>query len=486
MTKWLTTDRQPNRSLENGSRTVEKLALPAVMQVRPAAQPLRLAIVTSRLPLPMTRADQMTVAHWIAYLSARGHHVELFALTGRTPPSPEAMAWLNRNCAAVHLFRRPRWRAIAGAALGWLRGRPLQVGYFTDRAQIRAVRQAASGFDAVYVYYMRSAEVARGGLEAPTVLALQVSQSLNIARMVQNFRPGLERCLYQLEAPHVRRYEAQIWRHVNRTVLIGPADLAAVTEACKAERLPAIDNALLLPHGSDLSAPPPAPADDGNTVMFLGVLATNTNVEGVLWFVSTIWPLVRRARPDARFVIAGRRPRKSILALHGRNGVEVLGEVRDPLPWLAKATVCVSPVQAAAGMQNKLLDYFRAGKAVVATFAANEGIGAPPARAICLADQPALFAQHILDLMGNPAERRSMGLAARAFVENGWSWEAWFQKLEQAIEATIRYPRPIPLHAPTPVADSYGEPAAQPDYGIAEPEIAWTSGPASPTAVKQA
>lgn len=486
MTKWLTSDRQSNRILESGSRTAEKMALPAVMQVRPAAQPLRLAIVTSRLPLPMTRADQMTVAHWIAYLSARGHHVELFALTGGTPPASEAMAWLKRHCAAVHLFRRPRWRAIAGAALGWLRGRPLQVGYFTDRAQIQAVRQAASKLDAVYVYYMRSAEVARGGLEAPTVLALQVSQSLNIARMIANFRPGLERCLYQLEAPNVRRYEARIWQHVNRTVLIGPADLAAVTEACDAERLPAIDNALLLPHGSDLSTPPPAPADDGNTVMFLGVLATNTNVEGVLWFLSTIWPLVRQARPNARFVIAGRRPRKSILTLHGRNGVEVLGEIADPLPWLARATVCISPVQAAAGMQNKLLDYFRAGKPVVATIAANEGIGAPPARAIRLADQPALFARHILDLMDNPAERKAMGLAARAFVENGWSWEAWFQKLEQAIEATIRYPRPIPLHATAPASVDYTEPATLPDYAIAEPKVGWNATKTGPATAKQA
>ncbi len=382
---------------------------------------MRLAVVTSRLPLPMTRADQMTVAHWLAYLSARGHQVELFALSGKAPPQAEAMGWLNHHCVKVHLFRRSRWRAALGAALGLLRGRPLQVGYFTDAAQSLAVRQAASRFDAVYVYYMRSAELARGGLAAPAVLGLQVSQMLNIARMLETFRPGLERMLYHLEAPLVRRYETRIWRHFNRSVFVGPADLAAVQTACNSANLPLIDNALLLPHGSDMSTRPPAPADDGNTVMFLGGRATNTNVEGVQWFVQEVWPLVRQAQLSARFMLAGRRPRKFIQALHGQDGIEVLGEVADPLPHLAQATVCISPVRAAAGMQNKLLDYFRAGKAVVATTIANEGIGAPPARAIHLADHPAQFAKHILNLMDNPAERHAMGKAARSFAEQGWS-----------------------------------------------------------------
>ena len=94
-----------------------ELQLPAAMDVSKAANPLRLAVVTSRIPLPMVRADQITVAHWIAYLSARGHQVELFANTGRSEPDREAMVWLLRHCRGVHLFPRSRWRACAGAAL---------------------------------------------------------------------------------------------------------------------------------------------------------------------------------------------------------------------------------------------------------------------------------------------------------------------------------------------------------------------------------
>ena len=484
MTKRLTQSAKANPAATSVGEA-PGFAIPPTMQVSPAHRKLRLAVVTSRLPLPMTRADQMTVAHWIAYLSARGHEVELFALTGRTPPSSDAMAWLNHHCARVHLFRRPRWRAVLGALAGWFRGLPLQVGYFNDRAQAHAVRTEASRFDAVYIYYIRSAEVVRGDLAVPAILAVQVSQTLNIRRMLQNFKPGLERMLYQAEAPSIRRYEAKVWQRFNRTTFCGPADLAAVQEACRKTGQPLVDNALLLPHGTDLSAPPPAASDDGNTIMFLGMLATNTNVEGVLWFVSEIWPLVRRKRPDARFRIAGRRPRASILALHGHDGIEVLGEIADPLPRLAEATICISPVQAAAGMQNKLLDYFRAGKAVVATRAANEGIGAPPGRAIRLANQPEDFAAQIIRLLNNPAERREVGRAARAFVENGWSWEAWFAKLEQAIEAAVAYPRPVRSAEMVEQAPGYAYPKPSAGFAVAEPEIAWNSRQRARTAVDE-
>ncbi len=485
MTKWLTRSGNANRAKATPAASAcdfggePPLVLPPPMRVSPAPRKLRLAVVTSRVPLPMTRADQMTVAHWIAYLSARGHEVELFALTGRTPPPAAAMQWLERHCAKIHLFRRPRRRAGLGALAGWLRGLPLQVGYFHDRHQARAVRDQAHRFDAVYVYYIRSAEVARGGLPVPTILAMQVSQTLNIRRMLANFRAGPEKILYRLEEPSVQRYESTIWRHFNRTVFCGPADLAAVRDACARAGRPMIDNALLLPHGSDLSTPPPEPADDGETIVFLGVLATNTNVEGVLWFVSAIWPLVRVARPNARFRIAGRRPRKAIRALHGSDGIEVLGEIGDPLPFLAEASVCISPVRAAAGMQNKLLDYFRAAKAVVATTAANEGIGAPPNRVIRLADRPEDFAARILHLLDHPAEREVLGRTARAFVEDGWSWEAWFAKLEQAVETTVRYPRPVPAEVQPGRTGGYGlpEPATDfaSDFGVAEPELAWNA-----------
>lgn len=410
---------------------------PRRMAVSPAPRPLRIAIVCSRFPLPMTRADQMTVAHLLAFLAARGHRIDLFSLVDRRPGP--WLPWVAARCMRVEVFRQPRWRRLLGVAGALLRGQPLQVGWFANRRQRRAVRAAVAGrgYEVVYAYTLRSAEAVRGlasaGASPPaTYLAMQVSQTLNTQRIARE-APGLgERWLYRLEHRLAASYEATIWRDFTHATLIGEADADAVRAACAARSAPLIDNYLLAPHGVDADRfrRREDVAEEPLRLLFCGVMATNTNVAAVLWFAHRVWPRLRAMFPDASFAIVGRMPRPEIRALHGRHGIEVTGEVADPAAEMAAAAVCVDPMQAGAGMQNKLLEYFAAGKAVVATPVANEGIGAVPGRHFLAADGADEFAAAAGRLLRDAALRQRLGAAARSHVLREWSWERHFGRLE--------------------------------------------------------
>ena len=437
---------------------------PRRMAVSRASRSLCIAIVCSRLPLPMTRADQMTVAHLLAFLAARGHRVDLFSLVDRAPDA--WLPWLAARCARIELFKQPKWRRILGVANAMLRGRPLQVGWFASRAQRRAVHAAVAGrgYDVVYGYTLRSAEAVRGlrgtgvslqrgsarGCPSPikppgapaTYLAMQVSQTLNTQRIAREAPRALERWLYRLEHRLTARYEATVWRDFTHTTLIGEADVAAVRATCVARALPIIDNHLLAPHGvdGDRFRPREDIAEVPQRLLFCGVMATNTNVAAVLWFARHAWPRLRAKFPSASFVVVGRLPRPEILALHGRCGIEVTGEVADPAAEIAAAAVCVDPMRAGAGMQNKLLEYFAAGKAVVATSVANEGIGAVPGRHFLAASSADEFAAAAGRLLRNAALRQQLGAAARAHVLTEWSWERHFERLETHFAAASEAP----------------------------------------------
>ena len=122
-------------------------------------------------------------------------------------------------------------------------------------------------------------------------------------------------------------------------------------------------------------------------------------------------------------------------ALDGKDGVTVTGTVEDPADWIARAAVCVAPIRAAAGLQNKLLEAMAMAKAVVATPEANEGIGAPADEALVLAREPRAFADAVLALLADEPRRQALGAAGRAFVEAKWTWEGPFLELEQAFLA---------------------------------------------------
>lgn len=415
--------------------------VPRPMRLDPAPVALDILFLYNRRPLPMTRADEMTVAHLLAFLAARGHRVDFVSLMGKGERlEPEHQRWLEAHCRSVRLVEQSRFAAFWQAGIGLLRGWPLQAGYFYVPAQLAAARELAAEryYDLAYAYLGRSAEALRavGSLVPARILALQVSQTLNTRRLAQNAARLAERLLYRFESWRMAAYEARIWQIADRTVLIGEKDRQAIEEACRQHGQPMIDNVVFGPHGVDVERFKPRPeAEEPDIVVMSGVMRVATNVAAALWFLAQVWPKIRAARPEARFFLVGRDPTPALLAHHGKNGVEVTGTVDEPADWIARATVCVVPIRAAAGLQNKLLEALAMGKATVATPEANEGIQAVAGRDMMLAGSPEAFAATVLDLLADAPRRRVLGEAGRAFIEAKWTWEAPFLILEQSLLA---------------------------------------------------
>lgn len=432
-------------------------SFPATMRVEPAARRLRIALVYGRMPLPMTHADQLTVAHLIAFLSERGHTVDLFTLDNGEAISSEQRRWLELRCGRVVTFPQGPLRSVISLVRALLRGLPLQVGWFLNGRQIRAVRRAIDdgGYDIAYAYYIRSAEALRGLCPAgasplpgrpATFLAMQLSQALNTRRIAENAARARDKMIYSVEQKLVHAYEARIWCDFSRTVLISRRDLDEVQAACREQGVPEIDNFILCAHGVDIDRfrPRPEISPEPATLVFSGVMKTNTNINAITWFVRECWPAIKAAVPAARLIVVGRAPAPQVVALGDEDAsITVTGEVPDPAEFIARATVCINPMQAGAGMQNKLIEYLASGKAVVATPVANEGIGATPEEHLVIAASADDFAEAVVNLLRNRERREALGASARAYVEHQWTWEKHFLDLEAAMLAACGIEPPV-------------------------------------------
>ena len=73
------------------------MKFPKPMDVERAERPLRIAVVYSRIPLPMRRADQLTVAHLLSFLKARGHAVDLYCVNTGGVADEADLAWLHED-----------------------------------------------------------------------------------------------------------------------------------------------------------------------------------------------------------------------------------------------------------------------------------------------------------------------------------------------------------------------------------------------------
>lgn len=390
---------------------------------------MNVLVLCPRPPWPPTMADAMTVDRLARFLATRGHRVDLMCFVEGEADERELRRGLGEVCRCIESVRLPSWESYT-RTLGTLAGRlPMQVQYYMSSAMRRAVeRRVAHGeYDVVYTHLVRMAEYTRR-LPLPKALGAQISQALNLERMVEHARDPFRKFFYGIEAAKVRPYEARVCADFDQVFLCGRSDIEAL------EKTMPVPNAMVCPHGQDVPGRERlAAAREPGAIVISGVMSTYTNVDAVSWFAREVFPLVERELPEARFWIVGRNPQRAVQALARPGKVEVTGEVPDVYDWLCRAQVGVAPLRVGAGMQNKLVQAMASELPVVTTSIANEGIGARPDEHVLVRDAAAGFAEAVVALLRDQDLRQRLGSAARAFVEANWTWEAHFEKLERVL-----------------------------------------------------
>jgi glycosyltransferase involved in cell wall biosynthesis len=151
------------------------------------------------------------------------------------------------------------------------------------------------------------------------------------------------------------------------------------------------------------------------------------NVDAVIWFANVVMPLLRARVAAARFWVVGADPAPSVRALAALPGVHVTGLVADTRPYLAHAAAVVCPLRIARGIQNKVLEAMAAGRPVIASPGAFEGVRAEVGRDLLVADGAEAFVAAIEAVLAG--RHSEMGARARAAMEGHYDWEATLARM---------------------------------------------------------
>jgi len=201
----------------------------------------------------------------------------------------------------------------------------------------------------------------------------------------------------EVEARKAERWEPRVARRASLCVALNQRD-AAVLRQWSAR-------VLLVPNGVDQVAYERSPRD--GYVLALASYDYEPNIEAILAVLRDVWPAVRRQRPEARLVIAGRRSERLPAEVAGTPGVEILGTLDQVDPAYRGAAVTLALAATGGGSQLKVTESLARGRcAVLSSFAA---AGLPPnlaGGAGCLvAADDSQAAAHILQLLSDVDDR---------------------------------------------------------------------------------
>ena len=196
---------------------------------------------------------------------------------------------------------------------------------------------------------------------------------------------------------------------------------------------------------------PPAPGGpprDPRSVLFTGALWRSENDQAARWLVEQVWPQVLDEVPDARLVLAGAGPRRSLQdAVALARSASLTGRVPDLGPCYESAAVFAAPLHTGGGLKFKVPQAMLHGLPVVATSVAAEGVVevAPPGTFWGIADSPSAFAAALVAALRDPDRAAATGARAAAWCRDHYSFARSGEELLRdyaALVATSRRGRP--------------------------------------------
>ncbi len=382
---------------------------------------MKILMLTPRFPYPPNRGDCIRSWGEVQYL-ARGHDVWL-ACIDRVAPAPEHLAHVRGHCRDVAVVVCPELIGLLRGGLSLIRGRSLLAGYFNDQRLARIVTRwgRAVDFDAVLTFSPAMAPYAALVSAGRRVLDMNDVESDKWRNYAQRTLPPM-RWLYALESRRLRSAEAQ-W--------VSEHDVSLLVNASEVAKLPTAlaRHAAVVRTGVDLQNSRPADLESADAgvvsepvIGFVGSMSYPPNVRAVNWFGRAVWPRVKEAVPEARWLIVGRDPSRSVRRWGRDAHVTVTGLVDDVRPWLHSMRVFVCPMREQIGVQTKLIEAMAAARAAVVTPQAAMGIDHDDPPPFMVAGSPSEFARAVIRVLRDRSHAKA--LAARALAVAAASYDA--------------------------------------------------------------
>lgn len=386
---------------------------------RPRAGDRDLLAVTAVPPWPMEDGYSLRAGHFLEQL-ARGWNVTVVSpepeSPPRDPPGADDLEWI--TVPGVPATNVLPWREerspLADRVAGLLR----------ERAFTSALLWNGTEF------------LAREVPDFPPAVADRIDCEALQAWRSRRHRTGIPEKLRQLRrGVELAVYERRILRSLAGLVVTGPDDARALRLITGHPSVEVVPNGVALPELDEL------PGEAGEpTVIFTGVLSYGPNIEAARYFAREVWPEVRGRVPDARFVVAGRSPAPEVEALASEPGVTLRPDVPDLAAEIRRAWVAVAPMRTGSGIKNKVLEAWAAGRPVVLTELATNGLGldgAPASlRELVCRDAQGL-ARAVAELLEDGPRRGRLGREARTLAEERHGWEAAGRSLAHFLDGAL-------------------------------------------------
>lgn len=222
----------------------------------------------------------------------------------------------------------------------------------------------------------------------------------------------LSKDLYQTlrkETDLLEEFETQNWSLFNLRTTVSQVDCDIMGERCN-------NKILVVKNGINTSEILPVEYNGKNSILFMGHMSYQPNIQGIKYFVDCIFPILQASEPNTVLYIAGRDPAIEIMKLVDGKNIICISNPDDMSSIASSCYASVVPLQMGSGTRIKIMHSMALGLPVISTSIGCEGMTITDGKHLLIRDDPESFAQGILEIKRNPSERARLIQNSLLFV----------------------------------------------------------------------
>lgn len=264
----------------------------------------------------------------------------------------------------------------------------------------------------------------------PIFFDLDDIEHISFARQIRQPPTRWRTKLYYLQIPALWWGERRSIQQAHRTFVCSNLDQQYLTQRWGLNGVVSIPNAVAISEAQPLCPEP--------TVLFLGGYYYFPNLNAANFLIEQIWPHVRRARPDAKLIIAGPQPENIRSYPHPTvPGVEFTGFVENLEALYARTRIVCCPILSGGGTRVKIIEAAAYGKPIVATPIGAEGLLLRDGEDLLIRSSAQEIAQACLELLSNDSPCQRLGASAHKQATQQYDRDAVIKLIQAHVRTAL-------------------------------------------------
>lgn len=390
---------------------------------------MRILVVMTHYPFPAFVGSALVAYNSMKYLS-KNHNIDLICLKPIEDDFHPTEFVKNSS-----LVPRNRMSQTLRNILGLLVGVPSSVSAFSSGLMKDCVKKTIErgSYDAILLFEMSAIQYCPSSSYSKLIVNIEDPLSIKLDRMrTLSVWSQWQRLKLLILSKVTDRYERKLFPKLGKILLLSISDLNDLYT----QR--GYKNLSYMPYGVDTTDQKNILRyeDRERAIVFSGNMYHPPNVDGILFFLNKVYPIILSIDTKATLWIVGANPDKRIYesAAKFKEKVLIKGKVESITQYIKQAAVSICPVRLKIGIQTKVLEAMSMGTPVVSTSAGNSGIGGTSGTHLWVEDEPTEFAKRVLELLNGQSwdsiSSHGLNLARENFL-----WERSVAQLTEQIKS---------------------------------------------------